>query len=63
MMKVFPCFCPHVYQDSTLGKGQRYWNPSGKNVGDYTCTVCGRKQSIGGQLNRSQLRKEHGRKL
>ena len=39
--KVMKCFCEHVFQDKTYGKGNRVYNKMVKD-NSWRCTVCGK---------------------
>lgn len=39
--KIAPCKCQSAFQDEVYGKGNRVWNPTGKDATGYRCTVCG----------------------
>lgn len=46
VVETFQCNCPHEYQDSLYGKGERIHNPtSGKDSTVRRCTVCGRAKT------------------
>ena len=42
-----PCK-PHEFQDKTVGKGVRIWNPmvKDKRIKGYRCTVCGKQELV-----------------